>query len=337
MTTKFQRREFLKQLTMGTGALGASSLLGAAALSVPSIDQPQQEELDWEKIDRDHEEKVQTFLDHIGSEENFWRQPLEFTMDGDTKVFELTCKNVTWEPQPGQAFPAFAYNDMIPGPEFRVTEGDKLRIIVHNEMNQSTAIHWHGVDVPNDQDGVPFVTQPPIRPGETYTYEFVAPNPGSHMYHAHHNSLEQVVGGLLGAFIIEPLDKQNEPIVDHEYTMILNDTFLGFTINGRSYPYTQPLTAKVGERIRIRYMNEGLMIHPMHLHGQPQKVIAKDGYDLPAPYFCDTINIAPGERYDVIVEARAAGIWAFHCHILSHVENRSGLFGMVTPFVVSEA
>ena len=156
------------------------------------------------------------------------------------------------------------------------------------------------------------------------------------MYHSHHNSLEQVVGGLLGAFIIEPKDKRNEPVVDHEYTMIFNDTLLGFTINGKSYPYTQPLTAKVGERVRIRYMNEGLMSHPMHLHGQPQKVIAKDGYDLATPYFADTLHVAPGERYDVIVEARAAGIWAFHCHILSHVENRTGLFGMVTPFVVTE-
>ena len=142
-------------------------------------------------------------------------------------------------------------------------------------------LHWHGLDVPNDQDGVPFVTQQPIIPGETFTYEFVVPNPGTHMYHSHHNSLEQVLRGLLGSFIVEPLDKRNEPIVEHDYTMVLNDSFLGFTINGRSFPYTQPLTAKVGDRIRLRYMNEGLMIHPMHLHGQPQKVIAKDGYDYP--------------------------------------------------------
>jgi FtsP/CotA-like multicopper oxidase with cupredoxin domain len=180
------------------------------------------------------------------------------------------------------------------------------------------------------------VTQAPITPGETYTYEFTAPNPGSHMYHSHHNSLEQVVGGLLGAFIIDPLDTRLEPEVDNEYVYILNDSVLGFTVNGRSFPYTQPLTATVGERIRIRFYNEGLMIHPMHLHGMPMRVIAKDGYYFPAPYLCDTLNIAPGERYDVVVQARAAGIWAFHCHILSHVESRTGLFGMTTPFVVTE-
>ena len=336
MSKNIARREFIKRMGAGTGALG---MVSAGAL-MPALSPEQnplfQEESDWEKVDADHEAKVLTFLDNIGKDDDFWRKPMEYTMDGDVKVFEITCSNVEWETEPGKVFPAFAYNGLVPGPEIRVTQGDHLRFVVNNEMNQSTAIHWHGVDVPNDQDGVPFVTQAPIKPGETYVYEFVAPNSGSHMYHAHHNSLEQVVGGLLGAFIIEPKDKRDEPVIDRDYTMILNDTFMGFTINGKSFPYTQPLVSKVGERVRIRYMNEGLMIHPMHLHGMPQRVIAKDGYNLPAPYLCDTVNIAPGERYDVIVESRAAGIWAFHCHILSHVETRGGLFGMVTPYVVEE-
>ncbi len=337
----FDRREFLKKATLGAGALGFGSALSHNSI-VSAITKDQtwslqgEETVDWEKIDADHEEKVRIFLDRVGTDELFWNRRIEPTMDGDVKVFELTCTEIQWATEEDNHRPAFAYNGMVPGPEIRVTEGDHVRIHLHNEMGQSTAVHWHGLDVPNDQDGVPFVTQPPIRPGESYTYEFIVPNPGSHMYHSHHNSLEQVVGGLLGAFVVEPLDKRNEPVVDQEYIMILNDTFLGFTINGRSYPYTQPLVASVGERIRIRYYNEGLMIHPMHLHGMPQKVIAKDGYDFPAPYYCDTLNIAPGERYDVIVEARAKGIWAFHCHILNHVEDRSGLFGMVTPFVITD-
>ncbi len=347
MSNGIDRKKFLQLggLGLGLGAVGAglsgNRLTNVSSVSLASphaatLPNNLHQEVDWQQIDRDHEAKVQTFIENIGQDPDFWRQPLEFTMDGDTKVFEITCSEVMWETEPGKVFAAFAYNGLVPGPEIRVTEGDSLRFIVHNEMNQSTSIHWHGVDVPNSQDGVPFVTQPVIEPGATFTYEFVAPNPGSHMYHAHHNSLEQVVGGLLGAFIIEPKDKRNEPVVDGEFTMILNDSFLGFTINGKSFPYTQPLTAKVGERIRIRYMNEGLMIHPMHLHGMPQRVIAKDGYYLPAPYFVDTLNIAPGERYDVIVEAREAGIWAFHCHILTHVETRQGLFGMVTPLIIEE-
>jgi FtsP/CotA-like multicopper oxidase with cupredoxin domain len=107
-------------------------------------------------------------------------------------------------------------------------------------------------------------------------------------------------------------------------------------INGRSFLYTQPIIAKLGERVRIRYMNEGLMIHPMHLHGLPQMVISKDGWPLPVPYMCDTLNIAPGERHDVIVDCTELGAWAFHCHILTHAESRDGMFGMVTVLVITE-
>jgi len=335
---KIKRREFLKKMGLGAGALGALPWIGNKSLypgEAPAED-TQNQETDWQQIDDDHQAKVTKFLSNIGSDERFWDNKMVYTMDGDVKVFEITVSEVMWATEEGNERPAFAYNGSIPGQEIRATEGDRVRFVVHNEMDQSTSIHWHGVDVPNDQDGVPFITQPVIAPGETYTYEYTIPNYGSHMYHAHHNSLEQVISGLLGAFIIEPLDKSEEPEYDSDYTMILNDSILGFTINGRSFPYTQPIIAKVGEKIRIRYMNEGLMIHPMHLHGQPMTVFAKDGYNLPAPYKCDTINIAPGERYDVIVEARAVGKWAFHCHILSHVETRQGLFGMVTSLVVVE-
>ncbi len=338
--SKIDRRDFLKALglsgTVGASALMSSGLASASEWPAAANNGLLKQETDWEQIDRDHQEKVATFLENIGSEPDFWTRPIEHTMDGDTKVFELTASNVMWATEDGNERPAFAYNGMIPGPTIRVTQGDRVRIILHNEMDQSTAIHWHGVDVPNDQDGVPFITQDPIIPGETYTYEFVAPNSGSHMYHSHHNSLEQVVGGLLGAFIIDPADSSNEPEVDQDIVYILNDSVLGFTVNGRSYPYTQPVIANVGDVIRIRFMNEGLMIHPMHLHGMPMQIITKDGYPLPAPYYCDVINVAPGERYDALVTVRAAGLWAFHCHVLNHVENRTGLFGMVTPLIARD-
>jgi FtsP/CotA-like multicopper oxidase with cupredoxin domain len=216
-----------------------------------------------------------------------------------------------------------------------VNEGDKVRFVFKNEMTQATAVHYHGLRVPNNVDGVPFVTQPPINPGETISYEFQIRNFGSHMYHSHHNAAEQTTRGLLGALIVDPKDKSREPEVTADYTLVLNDSALGFTLNGKSFPYTQPIIAKLGDRIRIRYMNEGLMIHPMHLHGIPQLVFAKDGFYLPVPFMCDTLNIAPGERYDVIVDCDDPGVWAFHCHILSHAESRDGMFGMVTALVVN--
>ena len=116
-----------------------------------------------------------------------------------------------------------AYNGIVPGPEIRVTEGDKVRVVCKNEMKQSTSIHFHGVLVPNAMDGVPYITQPPIKTGETFTYEFTAKNSGSHMYHSHHNAAEQVTKGLMAPFIIEPKDKSKEPKADADYNMVLND------------------------------------------------------------------------------------------------------------------
>jgi FtsP/CotA-like multicopper oxidase with cupredoxin domain len=244
-----------------------------------------------------------------------------------------------WEFAPGEFVDAWTYNGVVPGPEIRVTEGDKVRFEVTNELPQSTAVHWHGLIVPNNQDGVPFITQPPIKPGETYTYEFQIRdgNAGTHMYHSHHNSAFQVTKGLLGSFIVEPKDPSSRPAFDREYTIVLNDGPIGgFSLNGKSFPATQPLMAKKGEKVLVRYMNEGLMIHPMHLHGMPMTVTAADGYLLPQPYMCDTLNIAPGQRFETIIDATEPGTWAFHCHILSHAESEHGMFGMVTALIVEE-
>jgi manganese oxidase len=332
------RRKFLGVAGLGIGAASLTAFTGntGSPTTAPNSFPAQEAAKDWQEIDRLHKLQVDTFVGNIGKDPNFWRTPLEFTMDGDVKVFEITCEEVEWETQPGSVFPAFTYNGVVPGPEIRVTEGDKVRVVVTNNMTESTGIHFHGVLVPNSIDGVPFVTQPAIEPGATFSYEFVVTNVGSHMYHSHHNAAEQVIRGMLGAFIIEPADKSSEPVVDGEYTLILNDSGLGFTFNGKSFPYTQPIVAKKGQRIRIRYMNEGLLIHPMHLHGLPQLVFAKDGWALPQPYKVDTLNVAPGERYDVLVDCIEAGLWAFHCHVLTHAESRQGLFGMTTVFIVED-
>jgi FtsP/CotA-like multicopper oxidase with cupredoxin domain len=255
-------------------------------------------------------------------------------VENGVKIFDITASKIQWEVTPGQKVEAFAYNGTVPGPQIRVREGDRVRINLKNELDQSTAIHFHGLSVPNDQDGVPFITQPPVKPGQSFTYEFTVPHAGSHMYHSHHNATTQVMKGLLGAFIVEPKDVSSEPKVDLDYVMILNDGLGGFTLNGKGFPATEPLVAKQGQTIRIRYMNEGMMIHPMHLHGMPMTVIAKDGWAQPAPWKCDTLNVAPGERWDVLVHCTNPGRWAFHCHILPHAESEQGMYGMVTALIV---
>jgi FtsP/CotA-like multicopper oxidase with cupredoxin domain len=156
------------------------------------------------------------------------------------------------------------------------------------------------------------------------------------MYHSHHNSANQVMLGLLGAFVVEPKRPIAIERADVDYVMILNDGPLGFTINGKGFPATEPIVVKRGQKLRMRYMNEGMMIHPMHLHGMHMTVFAKDGWNQPAPWKCDTLNIAPGERWDVIIDCNNPGTWAFHCHILTHAESQHGMFGMVTALVVQE-
>lgn len=331
------RRNFLRfgsiLTAIGLGA-GASKAIPAVAGIPPQPNRPGRQEMTPEEMDAMHEAGVKTFVDNIGKDKDFWGVQMPYTMDGDVKVFKLTCTEAKWTVAPGIEADAMLYNGRIPGETVRVTEGDKVRVIVTNQMKQSTAVHFHGVHTPNSMDGVPFITQPVIKSGQSFTYEFVAKNAGTHMYHSHHNSTEQVTRGLMGAFIIDPADTTAEPRVDGDYIMMLNDTAIGFSLNGRGFPGTQPIVAKKGDRIRIRYMNEGLMIHPMHLHGMYQQVIAKDGAKLPAPYLVDTLNVAPGERYDVIVDCLEPGVWAFHCHLLSHAEGPQGMFGMVTALVI---
>ena len=264
-------------------------------------------------------------------------KPLTPKIEGGVKVFELTIDEINQkidEIKPPVA--ALGYNGQWPGPTIRVTEGDKVRITFTNNMKETTGVHFHGVEFEDFfQDGIPFVTQLPIIPGGTHTYEFTASRPGSLMYHSHHNATDQVGRGLLGPFIVEPKTPTANDKVDRDYTWISNDSLGGFTINGHGFPAVVPVLAAKGETVRIRFMNEGIMMHPWHLHGYRMRVIERDGYPLGSAAFdCDTLGVNPGERYDVLVKADRPGVWAFHCHILPHAEAAAGMFGMVSTLIV---
>jgi FtsP/CotA-like multicopper oxidase with cupredoxin domain len=352
VTDRLNRREVLGGLSalgltgigvaLAPGPQNSSSVLAADVVShadhndMAMTSNVQSETPSADDMDAMHEAGVKSFP---AATKGKGGQPLEYTMDGDVKVFQLTCEVVEWEYNVGQTVEAWTYNGVVPGPEIRVTEGDKCRFEVTNKLPQSTAIHWHGLYVPNNMDGVPFITQPPIKPGETYTYEFTIKdgNAGAHMYHSHHNAAFQVTSGLLGPFIVEPKDPSSRPAYDTEYTMVLNDGPIGaYSLNGKTFPATEPVVVKKGQTVLVRYMNEGLMIHPMHQHGMRQQVIAIDGWLLDHPYYLDTLNIAPGQRYEVLIEATEPGVWAYHCHILSHAESEHGMFGMVTVMIVED-
>ena len=293
---------------------------------------------DHAQMDIDHKKGIDDFLKNQAEPltKGKGNVALEPRLEGGVKVWDLTVDEVQWETAPGNIEKGRGYNNMIPGPLLRATEGDTVRINVKNNLTESTAVHWHGIYVPNNMDGVGYLTQEPIKPGETFTYEFTLRNSGTHMYHAHHNSADQVNRGLLGAFIIDPKDPSSYPAYDKEYVLIMNDTMLGFTLNGKGFPATEALTAKKGERVLVRWLNEGMMYHPMHLHGLTMEVFRRDGYPVEPPFICDNLDVPPGSRFDCIIEANEPGVWAFHCHVLSHAENPSGFFGLVTVLVVED-
>jgi manganese oxidase len=298
-----------------------------------------------------HEQGVQDFLagnqtDTVGG------RVLTPTIDHGVEVFSLTIEQVQWEVSKGVVKPAMAFNGTVPGPEIRVRQGDRVRFVFRNLMDQPTIVHFHGLTVPNAQDGVPYVTADPAMPGHYLTYEFtVVDPPGMYVYHSHFNSTEQVGSGLYGAVIVLPeagslryptytLDptghlRQGAPAtIDDEFTLFLGDGPLGYVLNGKSFPATAPLVAKRGDWVLIHLANDGSALHPMHLHGYHFEVVAQDGFPLDQPYLADTLVIAPGQRFDVVVHAVHPGAWAFHCHILPHVEGPQGMYGMVTALVV---
>jgi FtsP/CotA-like multicopper oxidase with cupredoxin domain len=265
-------------------------------------------------------------------------QPLDFRLEAGVKVFELTTKVVKWPILSDVTVTALTYNGTVPGPMLRVTEGDEVRVVVTNELSEPTTIHWHGLPVPNEMDGVPGITQEPIQPGETFIYEFVAASAGTFMYHSHFKSDVQIGAGLHGPFIIDPKKERDKPDVDvmlmiNEWRMIGEQTFPAmpmagmepnfFTINGKAYPNTETIEVKKGERVRIRFASIGQFGHPMHLHGPAFKIVATDGHPVPkaAQLTKDTVFVSPGERYDVEVVATELGQWLLHCHISHHTTN----------------
>ncbi|HET9682114.1 MAG TPA: multicopper oxidase domain-containing protein, partial [Candidatus Limnocylindrales bacterium] len=224
--------------------------------------------------------------------------PLTPTVEGSVKVFRLTIDEIDQKIDEMKAtVAALGYNKQWPGPTIRVNEGDRVRAIFTNNMKETTGVHFHGVEFDDfTQDGVPFVTQKPFAPGESYTYEFTANRAGSLMYHSHHNATDQVGRGLLGAFLVAPKRPIAAEKADREYVWISNDALGGFTINGHGFPATVPVLGAVAERVKIRFMNEGIMYHPFHSHGYRQQIVARDGYALGAnAYGADTVTVGPGE------------------------------------------
>jgi FtsP/CotA-like multicopper oxidase with cupredoxin domain len=268
-------------------------------------------------------------------------QLLQPRIEGGVKVMDLDVSVIKWNILPYEQIMAYAFNRQVPGPRIRLTQGDRVRINVTNHLPESTTVHWHGLSVPNNMDGPAFVTQPPIEPGQTFTYEFTVGQAGTFFYHSHQEPDRQQALGLYGALIIDPQPAPAPPAYDLEYTIQLQEwlekeayTYPAmlmegalpnfFTINGKAYPSTDTINMKVGQKVLLRFIGtNNNFVHPMHVHGGPFTIVATDGNPVPQGVQLekDTVDVGPGERYDVIWPARAPGKWLLHCHIPHHTTN----------------
>jgi len=267
---------------------------------------------------------------------------LPFEMDNGVKVFRLTAEPVAREFAPGLVVNCWGYNGQSPGPMIEAVEGDRVRFLVTNNLPVHTTIHWHGLLLPNGMDGVGGLNQKHIRPGQTFMYEWTIRGHGTYMYHPHFDEMFQMGLGMMGMFIVHPKSPR-EPRVDRDFAIILNEwavapgaatpdptemtAFNLFTFNGRAFPGTAPLVARLGDRVRVRIGNLSTTnAHPIHLHGYSYKVTGTDGGPIPesAQWPETTINVPTGAARDIEFIADNEGDWAFHCHKVHHLMNGMG-------------
>jgi len=261
---------------------------------------------------------------------------LSSQLEQGVRVFRLSAEPVQQEIAPGVTITAWGYNGSTPGPTIISRAGERVRIVVTNNLPQPTSVHWHGIVVPNAMDGVPGVTQDPIAPGDSFTYEFTPARAGTFAYHSHYNVAVQENMGLVGIFIVLPTGTVDA--VDRDYALLLqewsvpagstvpnpmSDSFNYFTINGVAYPLTQALEVTQGQRVRIRLLDFSMQSHPMHLHGQDFQIESRGGPPLPvsARWWDNTVNVAPGQITNLVFKAENLGDWVFHCHIPHHTTN----------------
>ena len=272
---------------------------------------------------------------------NGWTLP--WRMNQGVKEFHLVAEPVVREMAPGFKAHLWGYNGQSPGPTIEVVEGDRVRIFVTNKLPEHTSVHWHGQRVPNGMDGVSGLTQKPIKPGQTFVYEFVARRPGSFMYHPHADEMTQMAMGMMGLWITHP--KEKHPLIDEvnrDFCFLLNAfdidpgsytpktmTMLDFNLwswNSRIFPGIDSLNVRLHDKVRIRVGNLTMTNHPIHLHGHEFTVTGTDGGPIPhtARWPEVTTDVAVGQMRQIEFVADEEGDWSFHCHKSHHTMNAMG-------------
>ncbi|MCZ8516807.1 multicopper oxidase family protein [Paenibacillus filicis] len=409
------------------------------------------------------------------------------------RTFTLTAEKKTIRLSSGKMVEAWTYNGQSPGPELRMKEGELVQVtLINKNIDGGVTLHWHGLDVPNAEDGVAGATQNAVLPGESYTYRFIAKQAGTFWYHSHQDSKESVTMGLFGPLIVEPAAGVNpqqqeftvmshnwngtlasgasdtvenkliapgtpvrmrllntddwvrqqflltgapfqvaaidgtelhqpetldntrlelttggrydvtfvmpdQPVFlsiagksslgllmspdgkgnlpsfdlsktavfepsqyggtaptpfdassrfDKQFTMILdnklgfyNGRFGGlFTINGKVFPNTPMYMVREGDLVKITMINRSVVDHPMHLHGHRMLVLSRNGKPVTGTWWSDTLDVRPGEVYEVAFRADNPGLWMDHCHNLSHASGGMTMHlmyeGVTSPYSI---
>ena len=278
---------------------------------------------------------------------------LPWKMVGGVKEYHLTAEAVDHEFAPGCRAKCWGYNGTTPGPTIEAFEGDRVRILVTNNLPEPTSIHWHGILLPNGMDGVSGLNQPAIGPGETWAYEFTLRQHGTHMYHPHADEMTQMAFGMMGMLIVHPRNVE-QPAVDRDFAFMLHNWALHpgtyrpdpsimtefnlWTFNSKVYPATDPLVVRLGERVRIRIGNLSMYNHPIHLHGHRFWVTGSDGGRWPRSAWRPEVTeiIGVGQVRDIEFVADNPGDWALHCHMSHHTMNAMG-HGIANPTGVDQS
>lgn len=278
---------------------------------------------------------------------------LEYTLDNGVKVFNLRAEVVHCEIMPkthmgpARKMWAWGYNGSVPGPMIEIVEGDRVRIIFENKLPEATTVHWHGLEIPIEMDGTPYISQPMVEPGGIFVYEFTVNQHGTFFYHSH-GAMQEMLG-MIGMFVVHP-KTPHTPRVDKDFAMILqgwallpnNDVpntfsmeFNWLTMNGKSAPATTPMIVKKGERVRLRIVNLGMDHHPIHLHGHQFYVTGTEGGRVPEScwYPGNTVIVGVAQARDVEFVAQYEGDWMLHCHLPHHMMNQ--MVSMVGPMMMS--
>ena len=267
---------------------------------------------------------------------------LPWKLVNGVKVYHLVAQPFTHEFAPGLRAECWGYNGTTPGPLIEAVEGDRVRFYVTNRLPEATAVHWHGLFVPNGMDGVAGLTQPGIPPGETFRYEFTLRQSGTFMYHSHFDEMVQMGLGTIGMFVVHPRAPLGPP-VDRDFSLMLSEwaikpgtrrpdptvmnDFNIFTVNGKVFPATAPLVVRTGQRVRIRLGNLGATDHhPFHIHGHAFRVTGTDAGRVPESAWVPaaTVLVPVGSTRDIEFVADAPGDWPFHCHMTHHTMNQMG-------------